>query len=171
MKQLIKAVSLSLALVAGSFSSAALAAEKIAVVFPAEIFQQLPQKDQIIEKLKKEFQPRINEMKSLENKIKAKQEKEKRDAELMSNDNKTKLSREIQSLVSEYQLKLKAFEEDNRRRQGEEQNKMREKVVKAIDAVAKREGYDLVLNGEAAIFAKPSLDISKKVIAEIGKSN
>ena len=69
MKQLIKTVSLSLALVAGSFSTAALAAEKIAVVFPAEIFQQLPQKDQLIEKLKKEFQPRINEMKSLEKNI------------------------------------------------------------------------------------------------------
>lgn len=171
MKQLVKAVSLSLALVAGSFSSAAMAAEKIAVVFPGEIFQKLPQKDQLIEKLKKEFQPRINEMKSIESKIKTKQEKEKRDGELMSDADRTKLSREIQGLVADYQLKLKAFEEDNRRRQGEEQNKMREKVMKAIDAVAKREGYDLVLNGEAAVFAKPSLDISSKVVAEIGKSN
>ncbi|RJG49071.1 OmpH family outer membrane protein [Motilimonas pumila] len=169
MKKLFKAASLSLALIAGSFSSVAMAADKIAVVFPNEIFQQMPQKDQIINKLKKEFQPRINEMKSLEKKIKSKQEKEKRDGALMSDKDKTKLSREIQSLVADYQLKLKAFEEDNRRRQAEEQNKMREKVVKAIEAIAKREGYDLVVNGEAAVFAKPSLNISDKVVAEIGK--
>lgn len=170
MKQLLKAAGLSLALIAGTFSSAAMASEKIVVVFPAEIFQQLPQKDQVVNQLKKEFQPRINELKALEGKIKSKREKYQRDAELMKEADRTKLERELDSLGADYQLKAKAFEEDNRRRQGEEQNKIREKVMKAIDAVAKREGYDIVLNGETTVFVKPTLDISKDVIAEIGKS-
>ncbi|MFO6421916.1 OmpH family outer membrane protein [Motilimonas sp. KMU-193] len=170
MKQFLKVAGLSLALIAGTFSSAAMANEKIVVVFPAEIFQQLPQKDQVVNQLKKEFQPRINELKALEGKIKSKREKYQRDAELMKEADRTKLEREIDSLSADYQLKVKAFEEDNRRRQAEEQNKMRDKVMKAIDAVAKREGYDVVLNGEATVFVKPALDISKQVIAEIGKS-
>ncbi len=171
LKSAIKAAGITMVLMAGTFATAAEAAQKIAVVFPAEVFQQLPQRDQIIKTLKKEFQPRVNELQKLEKKIKGIQEKQQRDAALLSGKEKTKMARDIESFMSDYQLKRKAFEEDNRRRQGEEQNKLRTKVMKAIDAVAKKEGYDLVVNGEGVLFAKPDVDISSKVVDQVSKSN
>ena len=70
-------------------------------------------------------------------------------------------------IVSEYKLKGKAFEEDQRRRQGEEQQKTLALVRDVINKLAKDDGYDLILNGEQIVFTKPELDISDKVIQEI----
>ena len=38
-----------------------------------------------------------------------------------------------------------------------------------INQIAKDEHYDLILNGDQIIFAKPSYDISKEVIKKISE--
>jgi len=81
----------------------------------------------------------------------------------------TALKREAEVKVSEYKLNRKAFEEDNRRRQGEEQQKALIVVRNVIDKVAKQDNYDVILNGEQIVFAKPEYDISDLIIEEISK--
>ena len=87
----------------------------------------------------------------------------------MSKDDVIKLQRDLQTKVATYKLKRKAFEEDNRRRQGEEQQKALKLVSEVINAVAKKGDYDIILNGEQIVFAKPAFDISDEVIKEISK--
>jgi len=149
-----------------SFAQAA-ETQKIGVVFPSKIMSQSPQRARMIKKLESEFKDRYLALQKLGKSIKEIEEKIKRDGELLSAEERTDLQRQHQVKVSEYKLKGKAFEEDQRRRQGEEQQKTLGLVRDVINALAKKEGYDLILNGEQIVFTKPELDISDKVIQEI----
>ena len=40
----------------------------------------------------------------------------------------------------------------------------------AIDAIAKAQGYDLVLNGQAVVFGDGKLDITDQVVQQVSKS-
>ncbi|WP_354624135.1 OmpH family outer membrane protein [Psychromonas sp. MME2] len=143
MNMFFKAVTLAVALTSVSTFSAAEKADKIAVVFPSKIMQQTPQRERIIKQLEKEFKGRYEELQKLGKEISTLETTLNRDAEMMAESDLTSMQRNIEVKVSEYKLKRKAFEEDNRRRQGEEQQKALNMVRDVINAVAEKEGYDL----------------------------
>jgi outer membrane protein len=91
----------------------------------------------------------------------------KRDGELMSSTDRTKIQRELASLDSSYKLKAKALQEDQRRRGQEEEQKLVMKIRTAIQTVAKKEGYDIVVDAQAILFADPKDDLSNKVITAV----
>lgn len=169
MKKFFKVATLAVAMVSLSTANAAQETKKIGVVFPTKIMQQSPQREQTIKKLESEFKGRYEDLQALEKEITKIESTLERDAELMAAAEVTTLKRKIEVKLSEYKLKRKAFEEDNRRRQGEEQQKAMLMVRDVINAVAKKEGYDLILNGEQIVFSKTELDISDIVIKEISK--
>ncbi|QSX39006.1 OmpH family outer membrane protein [Shewanella sedimentimangrovi] len=144
-------------------------AEKIAVVDMGSIFEQLPQREQISQSLKTEFGDRMAEAQKLQDELRGLLEKQQRDAALMNDTQKTELVRKMESLKADLQLKGKALDEDLRRRQGEEQNKLLVKVQKAINTIAEAEKYDLVLQRGAVVFVKPDADISGKVVEALSK--
>ena len=144
-------------------------AEKIAVVDMGAVFEQLPQREQISQSLKKEFGDRVADVQKMQEEMRSLMEKQQRDGALMNDAQKTELVRKMESLKSEYQLKGKALDEDLRRRQGEEQNKLLVKVQKAINTIAEKDQYDLVLQRGAVIYVKPNTDISGKVVEALSK--
>tara|TARA_R110001583_G_scaffold26571_6_gene95816 strand:+ start:41 stop:550 length:510 start_codon:yes stop_codon:yes gene_type:complete len=168
MKSFLKAATLAVAMMSVSAVSFA-ETQKIGVVFPSKIMKESPQRERIIKQLETEFKPRYEALQKLEKEIKTLDQKLKRDAELMDKTAVTAMTREAEVKLSEYKLNRKAFEEDNRRRQGEEQQKALIVVRNVIDAVAKQDGYDIILNGEQIVFAKPTYDISDLIIEEISK--
>ena len=169
MNKFFKALTLSLAIFSVSTVTAAPAPQKVGVVFPTKIMKESPQRQRIIKKLEAEFKDRYLDLQSLEKELGTLEKTLKRDAELMSKSDLTKKQRAIEVKLSEYKLKRKAFEEDNRRRQGEEQQKALVVVRDVINKVAVDGNYDLILNGDQIIFAKPAYDISDIVIKEISK--
>ncbi|WWE57963.1 OmpH family outer membrane protein [Parasalinivibrio latis] len=168
MNRMVKAAGLSLAIISASFyAQAADAAQKIGYVATNQAMQQLAKQSNLGDKLRKEFKDRIDEVKRLEEKAKTKVDKLKRNGELMSADERTKLQREIQSMESDFKLKVQALQEDQRRRGAEEEQKLVKKLKDAINAVAKKEGYDMVIDANAVLYAKPSDDLSAKVIKAV----
>lgn len=159
---------MTLAAAIGSVSAVHAAdAQKIGVVYPSKVMKESPQRARIIKQLESEFKGRYQELQNLEKSIQGIEAKIKKDGELLSKSDATSLQRQIEGKISEYKLKRKAFEEDQRRRQNEENQKILTVVGKVIDDIAKKGGYDLILNGEQVIFSNASLDISDKVIQEI----
>ena len=146
-------------------------AEKIAVVDMGEVFEQLPQREQISQSLKTEFGDRVADVQKMQEEMRTLVEKQQRDGALMSDTQKTELVRKMESLKSDFQLKGKALDEDMRRRQGEEQNKLLVKVQQAINTIAETESYDIVLQRGAVIYVKPEADISDKVVQVLSKGN
>ncbi|MCG9714484.1 OmpH family outer membrane protein [Shewanella insulae] len=144
-------------------------AEKIAVVDMQAVFEQLPQREEVSKTLKTEFGDRVAGVQKMQEELRGMLEKQQRDAALMSETQKTEMLRKMESLKAELQLKGKALDEDMRRRNGEEQNKLLVKVQKAISAIAEKEQYDVVLQRGAVIYVKPASDISSKVVEALSK--
>lgn len=144
-------------------------AEKIAVVDMQAVFEQLPQREEVSKTLKAEFGDRVASVQKMQDELRTMLETQQRDAALMSESQKTDMLRKMESIKAELQLKGKALDEDMRRRNGEEQNKLLVKVQKAISAIAEKEQYDVVLQRGAVIYVKPTSDISSKVVEALSK--
>ena len=135
------------------------------------VFQQLPQREQISEKLQNEFQDRFEEMRQLEQKVQELRQKQERDASIMSEAEKTQLARELEQTISQAQLKSKALQEDTRARQNEERNKLLAKVEGVITDIAEEEGYDVVLQRNAVAYMKADNDLSDEVVEKMSSGN
>ena len=70
----------------------------------------------------------------------------------------------------QYEQLARPLDEEIRTRQAEERNKVLALIKTAIDVVAEREKFDLVLNSGAAVYAKPEYDISEAVITQVSKA-
>ena len=171
MKKLMKSTAAAVAISTSLFAGAAQAQQKIGVVDMMNVFQQLPQREQISEKLQNEFQDRFEEMRQLEQKVQELRQKQERDASIMSEAEKTQLARELEQTISQAQLKSKALQEDTRARQNEERNKLLAKVQGVITDVAEEEGYDVVLQRNAVAYMKAGNDLSDEVVEKMSSGN
>ncbi|MBY6186950.1 OmpH family outer membrane protein [Marinobacter hydrocarbonoclasticus] len=166
-----KKVIATAALMLATLAPAAMAEQKIAIVDMGAVVAQHPQREAIGQQMEKDFGERMAEVRKLQEELRGLAEKSQRDGALMSDQQKTELERQAQALQSDLQLKGKALEEDMQKRQNQEQQKILMDVKRAIDSVAAAEGYDIVLEARAALFATEQVDISAKVVETISKGN
>ncbi|WP_295482116.1 OmpH family outer membrane protein [uncultured Succinatimonas sp.] len=167
-----KKIALALA-VASIAATPAMAAEKaqtptIAVINVPLIMHEIPQAKTTREKLAKEFAPRERELQNLEaegNKLAQKLKDSK-----LSEKERVDLQRRFAQMQSDFNLKAQALQEDQRKRVADENLKLAQEVQKAIDAIAKERGIQLVLRGESVAYTVNALDISQDVINRAGKS-
>jgi len=149
------------------FSTSAFAEEsgiKVGVVHLMKVMAMAPQQEAVSKKLEGEFKERAEELRKLENEMKTLYQNTQRDQATMSREQITEVSRKLESMQTDMKLKDKAFQEDLKRRQMEERQKLSQLVKVAIDKVAKAGNYDLVLNTEAVAFISDRVDITDEVI-------
>ena len=167
-----KKIALALA-VASIAATPAMADEKaqtptVAVINVPLIMHEIPQAKTTREKLAKEFAPRERELQNLEaegNKLAQKLKDSK-----LSEKERVDLQRRFAQMQSDFNLKAQALQEDQRKRVADENLKLAQEVQKAIDAIAKERGIQLVLRGESVAYTVNALDISQDVIDRAGKS-
>jgi outer membrane protein len=152
-------------------SSAVFAEQKIGVVNVQGIFQAMPQAASIQESIAAEFKDKTEEVSRLEKDIKYYLEKNQRDAATMSAKEKTELEGKIIALREEYTGKAQPLQKEIQARLQEEQNKLLGLIKQAIDAVAAKDKYDVILNSNAVAFINPDLDVSKLVLDQVAKIN
>ena len=159
-------------LVAGVMMAGAVSAKemKIGFVDVREVFSQLPQAAKLQETMKAEFGGKIAEVQKLEKDIAFNQEKLKRDGATMNDQQKKTLQGEMEKQMRSYEQLARPLDEDYRTRQAEERNKLMGLVKTAIDSLAKKDNYDLILNAQAGVFVKPEYDISNAVVAQVSKA-
>jgi len=150
-------------------SSAMAADQKIAVVNFQEIMGKIPQTAAVMQALESEFKDEKAILAQLEKDIKYYQEKKKRDGSLMSKKEKDELDKQIGTLYQEYQTKGKAFQQKTNARQNEETNKIIALVRQAVDNIAAKGKYDLVIEQKAVVFSKPDSSITDQVVEQVSK--
>jgi outer membrane protein len=143
--------------------------QKIAVVNFQEIMGKIPQTAALMQSLEAEFKDEKIIITQLEKDIKYNQEKLKRDGALMSKKEKDDLNVKIQGLFTEYQTKGKALQDKASQRQNQETNKIIALVRQAVDSIAIKEKYDLVLSQQAVIYAKPGNSLTDAVVERVSK--
>lgn len=165
MKKWLCAAGLGLAM---TVSAGAQAATKIAVVNISSIFQQSPQRAAVARQLESEFKGRASELQSLERDLQGKLQQLKRDGATMKASDRTKLEKQIMALREKFGAKAQAFEQDNRRRQAEERNKIITRIQSAVKSVATKGGYDLVVDVNAVpYYGSDVKDITADVLSQV----
>ncbi|NDL65560.1 molecular chaperone Skp [Acerihabitans arboris] len=164
MKKWLYAAGLGLALAA---SASVQAADKIAVVNIANIFQQSPQRAVVAKQLENEFKGRATDLQAQERDLQTKMQRLQRDGSTMKAADRSRLEKDVMAQREDFSGKAQAFEQDNRRRQGEERNKILSRIQDAVKAVATKQGYDIVIDANAVAYAGSANDITADVLKQV----
>lgn len=164
MKKWLYAAGLGLAL---ATSAVAQAADKIAVVNVSSIFEQSPQRDVVAKQLENEFKGRATELQSMERDLQTKMQRLQRDGSTMKASERSSLEKSVMAQRETFSTKAQAFEQDNRRRQTEERNKILSRIQDAVKNVASKEGYDVVIDASTVAYATNAKDITADVLKQV----
>ncbi len=138
----------------------------IAVVNVPLIMNDIPQSKASKERLQKEFGPRQAELQKLETEGKALQQS----LPTLKGDQLTDTQRKLAQMQADFNLKMRALQEDQQKRIHEEEMKLARLVQEAIDSIAKERGLQLVVRGEAVVYATNAVDISPEVIKRVSQA-
>ena len=137
---------------------------KIGVVNFQKLLEDAPQTKTAMQALENEFAPRRRELLTLQNDLKARDEKLQKEGAVMSEADRAKAEKVLRDQQREFSRKAGEFQDDAGTRKNEEIGKVQRYLVQEIQGYASAQGFDLVL-GDGVFFAKGPLDITANVLA------
>jgi outer membrane protein len=156
--------SLGLALCLGLVSAQASAEIKMGYVNFQKLLEEAPQTKTAMQGLENEFAPRRRELLTMQNDLKARDEKLQKEGAVMAEADRAKAEKTLRDQQREFSRKAGEFQDDASTRRNEEIGKVQRYLVTEIQGYASAQGYDLVL-GDGVFFAKGPLDITANVLA------
>jgi len=151
-----------------TMSSGVVAATNIAYVEVGKVLQGSPQVKAIKEKIRREFSKRDDQLVAEQKKLKKLKEKLQRDSSIMSDAEVKRLERDIIARTRKLKNAQSEFQEDLALRQNEELSKLRKVIAEVIVKVAKKGGYDMVLES-GVVWANDKVNITGQVQQELKK--
>jgi outer membrane protein len=145
-------------------SSQASAEIKIGCVNFQKLLEDAPQTKTAMQALENEFAPRRRELLTMQNDLKARDEKLQKEGAVMAEADRAKAEKTLRDQQREFSRKAGEFQDDASTRRNEEIGKVQRYLVSEIQTYAAAQGFDLVL-GEGVFFAKGPLDITANVLA------
>ncbi|MAG75698.1 MAG: OmpH family outer membrane protein [Thalassotalea sp.] len=170
MKKFMKTLAVATAASSMLMTTAAMA-QKVAVVNFQEVMSKIPQTAAVMQTLESEFKDEQAVIKQLESDLKYNLEKKKRDSSIMSKKDQEALDKKIAELNVEYQTKGQALQQKAQARQNEETSKIVALIRQAVDNIAAKNKYDVVIEQKSVVFAKPDSNITEQVVEQVSKLN
>ena len=140
---------------------------KIGFVNAAKVLDKAPQAEQARDRLEQEFAPRDKSLVDAQRSLRRLEEKLSQESTLMAEADRRNLERDIIAQKRELKRSQDEFREDFNIRRNEELGKLQRQVYQAIVELAKREGFDLIVNDGAVIYASEQVDITDKVLSRL----
>lgn len=154
-------------IVLGCASFAQAAELKIAIVDPLGVVAGTDQYKKAAADLDKELAGDKARVTKLQSDLNACRQKMQKDGATMSATEQARLKTDCEAKFTEFQTLGQRLNKIVSEREQAVLKDMGPKVEQVINQVAKEGGYDIVLQREAALFAKPELDITAKVVAKL----
>ena len=148
-------------------TSIAYAEIKVGVVKVDQILKEAPQTAVSNKKLEKEFKIRTDKLKKSITSLQAKEEDFKKNNITMSDSSRDAASKALQSDRIDIQRDERELREDIDLRRREEINSLQGKINIAIEELAKKDKYDLILYSGVA-YASDAVDITDEVVKALG---
>lgn len=117
-------------------------------------------------KLEQEFGARDAELRKMATHAQELQKSLEKGSKLSDADRRAK-ERELSALDREFQNKQRELREDFTVRRNEEFAAVLEQANRAVLDIAKKEGYDLIL--QEAVYAKPQYDLTERILKALGR--
>ncbi len=137
---------------------------KVGVVNFQKLLEEAPQTKSAMQALDNEFGPRRRELLTMQNDLKAKDDKLQKEGAVMAEADRAKAEKTLRDQQREFSRKAGEFQDDANTRKNEEIGKVQRYVVGEIQAYSSAQAYDLVV-GESVFYAKPTLDITAQILA------
>jgi outer membrane protein len=140
---------------------------KIGVVNFQKLLEDAPQTKTAMQALENEFAPRRRELLTMQNDLKARDEKLQREGAVMAENDRTKAEKSLRDEQREFSRKAGEFQDDASARRNEELGKVQRYLVGEVQSYASTQGFDLVVAGDTLLYAKGQLDITPNVLAVV----
>jgi len=151
-------------LVCGFVGTQAAHAEiKIGVVNFQRLLEEAPQTKSAMQDLENEFAPRRRELVTMQNDLKAREDKMQKEGAVMAEADRQKAEKTARDEQREFSRKAGEFQDDVSTRRNEELAKIQRFLVGEIQTYSVSQGFDLVV-GESVIYVKPAFDITAQVL-------
>lgn len=144
----------------------AIAEIKIGTVNVPKVMEVAPQAEEARQRLKREFEPKEQQLLRQENDIVALEERLAKDRAIMTESKILDMQRDVNSKKRDYRRDRDEFREDRNIRYNEELSKLQEEVLSVIQEIAKDDNFDLILT-DGFVWASENVDITDRVLKKL----
>ena len=145
--------------------AAAPAAEgpKIGYVDVPYLIDNSPQAEAASSELEEQFGPKQQQLQSKQKEFQQIQQKLQKDGLVMEEAKRKELEQRLQELKRDIQRSQQAFQEELNIQRNSAFKQVRQAVMRAVQNLAKNEGYDLVV-GQGALYASEAVNLTERVL-------
>lgn len=165
MKKILLFISVALIFLA----NAAFAEVKIAVVDLTKILAGDPQVEATQAKLKKQFEPRSQEVIKAQKALQAEIEKYNRDSSKLKGEELKKEQQRLLAQEKKIQDMREKAQTDLTKAQNQAMQDIFKRIKATVDNIAAKQKFDLVFTKSSAIYNKPEMDITNLVLNDLKK--
>ena len=141
---------------------------KMGIVNLDQLFKEIPIYRESQEKIKKQFDPRARNLKTLEQEWSGLNEKYLKNEKVMSDKEKKLLVEKIQSIETKFRSGQEKIQTDLQAVQQEELSKIRAIVESAITKYAEKNDFDIIIRADGTtLYAKKYINITQEIISEL----
>lgn len=110
-----------------------------------------------------------NRARQLAEEARALQERLQRDGSIMSEDERRRLTQQVEQKAQEYQFVMSRLQKQQQELRQEIINRHRPNLEKAVNTLIAEKKIDILLDRQAAAFVKPEFDITPAVAEQLNK--
>ena len=148
--------------------SSASAELKLGIVNLDQLFKQIPIYNESQVKIKKKFDPKARNLKTLEEEWNGLNEQYLKNETVMSDKEKKKLVEKIQAIEVKFRSGQEKIQTDLQKMQQEELSKIRAIVESAITEYAEKNDFDLIIRADGTtLYAKKYINITQEIISKL----
>ncbi|OGT07064.1 MAG: hypothetical protein A2103_04730 [Gammaproteobacteria bacterium GWF2_41_13] len=162
MRKLLISMGLASALFCGVTYGAAPTAN-IGIVDVQQILQQSPKVNAASEKLRKEFSPQQNELKSSQDHLQQLMDKLNRDGAVMQAKDKADLQAQIDKIQQDLTQKSQVFQQNVMNAQQKEMQDLLAQITTIVKGVSEKKNITLVIDKSAVVYSADGLDMTAEV--------
>ncbi len=141
---------------------------KMGIVNLDLLFKEIPIYRESQEKIKKQFDPKARNLKTLEQEWNKLNEKYLKNETVMSEKEKTELVKKIQEVETKFRSGQEKIQTDLDKIQREELSRIRTIVEKAITDYAEKNDFDIIIRADGTtLYAKKYINITQEIISKL----
>jgi outer membrane protein len=139
---------------------------KIGFVDPVALIQNAPQSEAALQELEREFRPRNDDILKLQDRIRGLDVDLEKNALVWSEAEIQNAKREIDALKRRMKRTQEEAQEDYNLRRNEELARIQGLIREVVLAIAKDEGYDLILE-TGVVYVSPKINLTERILEEL----
>ena len=148
--------------------SSASAELKMGIVNLDQLFKEIPIYNESQEKIKKTFDPKARNLKTLEEQWNSLNEQYLKNETVMSDKEKKVLVEKIQTIEAKFRSGQEKIQTDLQKLQQQELSKIRAIVESAITEYAEKNDFDIIIRADGTtLYAKKYINITQEIISKL----